>query len=58
MFVAFRWYEAAANQLPNPTLDPVARISEFKHSAVRLRAGAASCLRDDQLGGKLSSTVA
>jgi len=37
VFVAFCWYEAAANQLTNPALDPVAKIPEFKYCAVRLR---------------------
>jgi formate dehydrogenase major subunit len=39
VFVAFCWYEAAANQLTNPALDPVAKIPEFKYCAVKLAAG-------------------
>jgi formate dehydrogenase major subunit len=41
VFVAFCWYEAAANLLTNPALDPVAKIPEFKYCAVRLKAGGA-----------------
>jgi formate dehydrogenase major subunit len=39
VFVAFCWYEAAANKLTNPALDPVAKIPEFKYCAVRLTRG-------------------
>ena len=39
VFVAFCWYEAAANALTNPALDPVAKIPEFKYCAVRASAG-------------------
>ncbi|MCC6248489.1 MAG: formate dehydrogenase subunit alpha [Rubrivivax sp.] len=39
VFVAFCWYEAAANALTNPALDPVAKIPEFKYCAVRVLPG-------------------
>jgi formate dehydrogenase major subunit len=39
VFVAFCWAEAAANRLTQPTLDPVAKIPEFKHCAVRVEPG-------------------
>lgn len=39
VFVAFCYYEAAANRLTNPALDPVAKIPELKHCAVRVRVG-------------------
>jgi len=39
LFVAFCWYEAAANALTNPALDPVAKIPEFKYCAVRVQPG-------------------
>jgi formate dehydrogenase major subunit len=45
VFVAFCWYEAAANRLTNPALDPVAKIPEFKYCAVSLRAGGAVPVR-------------
>jgi formate dehydrogenase major subunit len=35
-FMPFCWAEAAANLLTNPILDPVAKIPEFKVSAVRV----------------------
>ena len=39
VFVAFCYYEAAANKLTNSALDPFAKIPEFKYCAVRLKAG-------------------
>jgi formate dehydrogenase major subunit len=36
VFVPFAYAEAAANLLTNPALDPVAKIPEFKHCAVRV----------------------
>jgi formate dehydrogenase major subunit len=39
VFVPFCYYEAAANKLTNPALDPVAKIPEFKYCAVRLERG-------------------
>jgi formate dehydrogenase major subunit len=38
VFVAFCWYEAAANRLTNAALDPLAKIPEFKYCAVRVQA--------------------
>ncbi|MBA2352608.1 MAG: formate dehydrogenase subunit alpha [Pseudomonadota bacterium] len=39
VFVPFCYYEAAANLLTNPALDPVGKIPEFKYCAVRVTAG-------------------
>ncbi len=39
VFVPFCFYEAAANMLTNPVLDPFGKIPEFKYCAVRLTAG-------------------
>ena len=39
MFIPFCYYEAAANLLTNPALDPFGKIPEFKYCAVRLSAG-------------------
>ena len=36
VFMAFCYYEAAANLLTSSTLDPVSRIPGFKYCAVRL----------------------
>jgi formate dehydrogenase major subunit len=41
VFVPFCYYEAAANRLTNPVLDPVGKIPEFKYCAVRVTAGGA-----------------
>jgi anaerobic selenocysteine-containing dehydrogenase len=35
-FLAFHWRESPANALTNPALDPLAKIPEFKVSAVRI----------------------
>jgi formate dehydrogenase major subunit len=39
LFIPFCYYEAAANMLTNPALDPVGKIPEFKFCAVRVVAG-------------------
>ena len=39
MFVPFCYYEAAANMLTNPALDPFGKIPEFKYCAVKLTKG-------------------
>ncbi len=39
IFIPFCYYEAAANILTNPKLDPVGKIPEFKYCAVRIIAG-------------------
>jgi formate dehydrogenase major subunit len=39
VFIPFAYYEAAANKLTNPALDPFGKIPEFKYCAVRLSAG-------------------
>ena len=36
VFMAFHWHDAPVNMLTNPALDPVAKIPEFKISAVRI----------------------
>ena len=42
VFIAFCYYEAAANLLTNPVLDPFGKIPEFKYCAVRVTAGGAT----------------
>jgi formate dehydrogenase major subunit len=42
VFVPFCFYEAAANRLTNPVLDPFGKIPEFKYCAVRLSKGGAA----------------
>lgn len=39
VFIPFCYYEAAANMLTNPALDPYGKIPEFKYCAVRVQAG-------------------
>jgi formate dehydrogenase major subunit len=41
IFIPFCYYEAAANLLTNPVLDPFGKIPEFKYCAVRLTQGGA-----------------
>ncbi len=39
VFIPFAFYEAAANMLTNPKLDPFGKIPEFKYCAVRVTRG-------------------
>jgi formate dehydrogenase major subunit len=39
VFVPFCYYEAAANMLTNPVLDPFGKIPEFKYCAVKVTSG-------------------
>jgi formate dehydrogenase major subunit len=39
VFIAFAFYEAAANILTNPVLDPFGKIPEFKYCAVKVTRG-------------------
>ena len=39
VFIPFCFYEAAANLLTNPVLDPFGKIPEFKYCAVSVTAG-------------------
>ena len=39
IFVPFCYYEAAANKLTNPVLDPFGKIPEFKYCAVKVTSG-------------------
>jgi formate dehydrogenase major subunit len=41
VFIPFAYYEAAANLLTNPVLDPFGKIPEFKYCAVRVTKGGA-----------------
>jgi len=52
-FVPFCYYEAAANLLTNPALDPFGKIPEFKYCAVRVTAGGAVPKRLSFGGGTL-----
>jgi formate dehydrogenase major subunit len=39
VFIPFCYYEAAANLLTNPVLDPFGKIPEFKYCAIKVEAG-------------------
>ena len=39
VFIPFCFYEAAANLLTNPALDPFGKIPEFKYCAVKVMQG-------------------
>ncbi|HEX8011687.1 MAG TPA: formate dehydrogenase subunit alpha [Casimicrobiaceae bacterium] len=45
VFIPFCFYEAAANLLTNPVLDPFGKIPEFKYCAVRVTVGGAAAKR-------------
>ena len=53
VFVPFCYYEAAANMLTNPVLDPFGKIPEFKYCAVRVTAGGVMPERLSFGGGNL-----
>ena len=39
VFIPFAFFEAAANILTNPALDPFGKIPEFKYCAVKVEKG-------------------
>jgi formate dehydrogenase major subunit len=53
VFVPFCYYEAAANMLTNPVLDPFGKIPEFKYCAVKVSNGGATPQRMSFGGGVL-----
>jgi formate dehydrogenase major subunit len=53
VFVPFCYYEAAANMLTNPVLDPFGKIPEFKYCAVRASSGGPLPVRMSFGGGTL-----
>jgi formate dehydrogenase major subunit len=52
VFVPFAFYEAAANMLTNPVLDPFGKIPEFKYCAVRVTKGGPEPAHSSFGGGK------
>ncbi len=52
VFIAFCYYEAAANTLTNSALDPFGKIPEFKYCAVRLTKGGAKPKHASYGGGQ------
>jgi formate dehydrogenase major subunit len=57
VFVPFCYYEAAANMLTNPVLDPFGKIPEFKYCAVKVTPGGAQPERLSFGGGSLLPSV-
>ncbi|HXH24610.1 MAG TPA: formate dehydrogenase subunit alpha [Vicinamibacterales bacterium] len=58
VFVPFCYYEAAANLLTNPVLDPFGKIPEFKYCAVRVTPGGDLPERLSFGGGRLLAQTA
>ncbi|MCZ7565325.1 MAG: formate dehydrogenase subunit alpha [Burkholderiales bacterium] len=52
VFIPFCYYEAAANTLTNPALDPFGKIPEFKYCAVRVTRGGPTPVRASYGGGQ------
>jgi formate dehydrogenase major subunit len=52
VFIPFAYYEAAANLLTNPALDPFGKIPEFKYCAVRIKKGGSLKSLNTYGGGK------
>jgi formate dehydrogenase major subunit len=57
VFVPFCYYEAAANLLTNPVLDPFGKIPEFKYCAVQVRPGGKVPQRLSFGGGSILADV-
>jgi formate dehydrogenase major subunit len=57
VFVPFCYYEAAANVLTNPALDPFGKIPEFKYCAVRVTPGGPTPAHLSFGGGTLLTEV-
>ncbi|HXF67191.1 MAG TPA: formate dehydrogenase subunit alpha [Burkholderiales bacterium] len=52
VFIPFCFYEAAANLLTNPALDPFGKIPEFKYCAVKVTKGGELTPRSSYGGGQ------
>jgi len=52
VFIPFCYYEAAANLLTNPALDPYGKIPEFKYCAVKVMKGGELMPRSSYGGGQ------
>jgi formate dehydrogenase major subunit len=58
VFIPFCYYEAAANTLTNPALDPFGKIPEFKYCAVRVTKGGPKPVRASYGGGQALAAAA
>jgi formate dehydrogenase major subunit len=52
VFIPFCYYEAAANKLTNPVLDPFGKIPEFKYCAVKVTKGGLAPVHSSFGGGQ------
>ncbi|MBL8384443.1 MAG: formate dehydrogenase subunit alpha [Burkholderiales bacterium] len=57
VFIPFCYYEAAANLLTNPALDPFGKIPEFKYCAVRVTAGGRLAALTSYGGGTAKAAI-
>ena len=57
IFLPFCYYEAAANLLTNPALDPFGKIPEFKYCAVKVRKGGRLMPVSSYGGGKAAAAM-
>jgi formate dehydrogenase major subunit len=57
VFIPFAYYEAAANRLTNPALDPDGKIPEFKYCAVKISKGGKAPRRSSFGGGKTATDM-
>jgi formate dehydrogenase major subunit len=57
VFIPFCFYEAAANLLTNPVLDPFGKIPEFKYCAVKVMRGGELMRRSSYGGGEALEAV-
>jgi len=57
VFIPFCYYEAAANLLTNPALDPFGKIPEFKYCAVKVTRGGELTPRSSYGGGQVLAKI-
>ena len=57
VFIPFAYYEAAANKLTNPALDPFGKIPEFKYCAIKVTKGGKRPQQTSFGGGKTAEQM-
>jgi formate dehydrogenase major subunit len=57
VFIPFGYYEAAANKLTNPALDPFGKIPEFKYCAIKVSKGGKRPRQTSFGGGKTAEQM-
>ncbi|KPK31907.1 MAG: formate dehydrogenase [Betaproteobacteria bacterium SG8_40] len=57
VYIPFAYYEAAANRLTNPVLDPDGKIPEFKYCAVKISKGGKPPRQSSFGGGKTAGDM-